>query len=122
MGIIDNETKKFRLEATLSRDTLTIKTFIKKFIGYGKTIVSDGWSAYSWIDDNNSGYSHITHIHGGGDFGFGISSTLNSKSFWNAFKSKIKTTYHTIRSKKSISFLPEAEWKYINRKKNNFEK
>ena len=77
---------------------------------------------YSWIDDNNSGYSHITHILGGGDFGFGISSTSHIESLWNALKAKIKTTYHIIRSKNFISFLREAEWKYINRKKNNSEK
>ena len=34
----------------------------------------------------------------------------------------MKTTYHTIRSKNFILFLREAEWKYINRKKNNSEK
>ena len=74
MGIIDNESKQIRLEASLNRDSNTIKKFINKFIGYGNIIVSDGWSAYSWIDDNNSGYSHITHIHSGGDFGLGLSS------------------------------------------------
>ena len=120
MGIIDNESKKFRLEASLNRDSTTTKKFINKFIGYGNTIVSDGWSAYSWIDDNNSGYSHITHIYGGGDFGFGLSSTSHNESLWNALKAKIKTTYLTIHSRNFISFLHEAEWKYINRNKNNF--
>ena len=118
LGIINNQDKnEFRLEATTNRNSATLKKFIEKYIGKGNTIVSDGWPAYSFLDQANSGYDHDTHNHGHGDFGFGLNSTSSIESLWSSLKSKIKKTYHNIPSKNFIRFLKESEWKYINRNK-----
>ena len=68
IGIIDNQTKHFRLTQTLNRDTVTLANFIEKNIDRGNHIVSDGWSGYDFLDNANSCYIRSKHIHGGGDF------------------------------------------------------
>lgn len=75
LGIIDNASKYFRLEAVFNRDEITIKSFISKNVEIGNNIVSDGWSSYDYLDNNNVGYNHIRHIHGRRDFGIGIQKT-----------------------------------------------
>lgn len=123
MGVINNQNKnEFRLEAILKRDSNTIKKFVTNYIGKGNTIVTDGWGGHVTLDHVNSGYSHETHNHGAGDFGFGLSSISSIESLWNALKNKIKKTYHIIPSRDFISFLRESEWKYINRNKSYKDK
>ena len=61
----------------------------------------------------NEGY----HNHGGGDFGFGLNSTSTIEYLWNALKVKIEKTYRIIPSKNFVSYLREAEWKYLNNDK-----
>ncbi len=53
IGIINNRTKEFRLEASKYRDNNTIKKFLNKFIDSGNTIISDGWSGYNFISNFN---------------------------------------------------------------------
>ena len=80
MGITDNETKDFRIVASKTRDGVTLKAFIMSFIKRGNYKVSDGWSGYKWIEEENSSYNHIPHIHGHRDFGYGIESTNQVES------------------------------------------
>ena len=120
LGIINNTDKNFRLECTIKRDTVTLTNFVKKYVEPGNTIVSDGWPAYSNL--NEEGYYHNVHIHGGGDFGFGLNSISTIESLWHALKVKIQTTYRTIPSLNFISYLREAEWKYPNKDKSYQEK
>ena len=84
------------MEATFSRDIPTIKKFFEKFIKKGNTIATDGWISYYYLDEVNSGYTHIKYKHGAGSFGFGIQSASHIKSIWSQLKSKIKATYNTI--------------------------
>ena len=71
-----------------------------EFVGCGGAIVSDGWSACLWIDDSDSGYARVTHIHGGGDLGldypphhilnlYGIPLNLKSKQYIIQYNLKI---------------------------------
>lgn len=62
--------KQFRVEATYERDANTIKKFITKHVDKGNFIITDGWSAYNFLENSDSGYVHIKHNHGRGDFGF----------------------------------------------------
>lgn len=117
LGIINNQTKEFRLETSAKRDAATMTLFIKNFVDKGNTIITDGWGAYQNL--TNEGYQHDVHIHGGGDFGFGLHSTSIIESLWNAIKGKIKNTYRIIPSHNFVSYLREAEWKYKNREKSN---
>lgn len=81
LGVINNQDKNaFRLEATTKRNSETLKLFIKKYIGKGNTIISDGWTGYVFLDSDNSEYLHDTHNHGHGDFGFGLNSTSSIES------------------------------------------
>ena len=116
IGIINNNTRDFRLEASLNRDSETMKKFLLKFIGSNNRIISDRWSGYNFIRNFN-GYSHEVHDHGAGDFGEGLHTTSQIESLWNELKSKIKNTYHIIPSNYFIHFLREAEWKIKNKNK-----
>ena len=121
LGAINTQTKEFRLEATLDRSEATLKKFIMKYIEEGNTIITDGWAGYNFLN-NNSSYNHITHIHGGGDFGFGIQSTSHIESLWAIIKAKIKATYKVIPNVNLMKFLKEAEFKYILKDKSVEEK
>lgn len=115
IGIINNVNKDFRLEASIRRDTDTIKKFLLKFIDSNNRIISDGWTGYNFIRNFN-GYSHEVHNHGA-DFGEGLHTTSQIESLWSALKSQIKNAYHVIPGKYFISFLREAEWKIKNKNK-----
>jgi len=72
LGICDNKAKEFRIEASYNRDMETLREFINAYVKKGNYIITDGWPAYSFLDHPDSGYRRIQHIHGGGDFGYGI--------------------------------------------------
>ena len=122
LGIINNTSKEFRLEGSYKRDARTLESFIKKFVQNGNNIITDGWSGYDFLDRPNSGYIRYKHIHGGGDFGYGVQSTSHIESIWNSIKTKIKSTYGVIPKKNLIKFIREAEYKFINRMKTFNEK
>ena len=122
IGIINNITKDFRIEGTLNRDSDTLKNFIVKYVDKGNTIISDGWADYGFLNSPNSGYSHITHIHLGGSFGFGVESTSHIEEIWNIIKGSIKTIYHFIPSTHVMHFVREAEYRYKIRDKTENEK
>ena len=118
LGIIKNSTKEFRIEANFERDTATIKKFINKFVDKGNTIISNGWSSYNYLDNPDSGYIHVKHIHSAGSFGAGILSTSHIESIWAQIKSKIKETYHIIPNKYIVHYVKGAEFKIGFKNKN----
>ena len=122
IGIINNITKDFSFEGTLTRDSDILKNFIIKYVGKGNTIISDGWADYGFLNSPNSGYSHITHIHLVGSFGFGVESTSHIEAIWNIIKGSIKTIYHFIPSTHVMHFVREAEYRYKIRDKTENEK
>lgn len=122
LGIIDNETKEFRLTPTITRDQDTLKNFIDKNVQKGNHIIIDGWHDYDFMDLPNSGYLRSKHIHGGGDFGYGRDSTSHIESIWAQIKAKLKETYHSIPSKSFLSFVREIEYKLKTRHLNIEEK
>ena len=122
LGIIDNETKDFRIEPTLSRDSATLKNFINKYIPTGNYIVTDGWRGYDFLEAPDSGYRRFKHHHGGGDFGYGIQSTSHIESIWAQIQAKIKELYHSIPNKNFLEFVREIEFKIKVSKKNAEEK
>ena len=111
LGIIDNSSKDFHLEAVFNRDAITIKSFISKNVEIGNNIVSDCYSLYNYLDNNNVGYNHIRHIHGRRDFGIGIQSTSHVESIWAQIKSKLKESYHVIPPNNFMLFVREIEYK-----------
>ena len=49
LGIIDNQTKDFRLNISLKRDQNVLKSFITRYVEPGNTIITDGWSGYNFL-------------------------------------------------------------------------
>lgn len=90
LGIINNNTKNFRIEPVINRDADTIKTFLTKYVGSGNRIVIDGWSGYDFLDHPLSGYRRYKHIHGRSDFGYGVPSTSHIENIWAQIQSKLK--------------------------------
>ena len=111
IGIINTHTKKLRLELSFERDTSTMKKIIKNLVQTGNIIVTDGWSAYLWLDLPFSGYIHSKHNHGAGDFWEGYDSTSHIESVWNQLKNYIKSMYTIIPSDNFILYLKESEFR-----------
>ena len=63
------------------------------------------------MENSNSGYTRIPHIHGGGDFGFALESTSHIESIWSQIKSKINESYHLYPHKVFLYFVREIEFK-----------
>jgi hypothetical protein len=66
LGFVNTATKQFRVEATYEGDANTIKKFIIKHVDKGNFIITDGWSAYNFLENPDSGYVHIKHNQGRG--------------------------------------------------------
>lgn len=80
IGLINIHTYEFRLETVIERNS----EIIKFHVGTDNNIITDGWSAYDWL--NNSDYHHIVHILGHHDFGFGNETTSHIESVWSDLK------------------------------------
>ena len=116
LGVINNQSKVFRIEGTFNRDATTIEKFIQIYIEKGNTIVSDMWGGYRFLDEVNSGYTHISHNHHNGIFGTGLQSSSHIEAIWNIIKSKIKNNYvipnkHFFNLSEKLSILLKLEKK-----------
>ena len=82
-GCIDTTTKAVRIDVIPSRNAQNIKIFVQNHILPGSHITHDGWDGYSFLDNNDeSVWTHETHNHALGDFGYGLSSTIHIEQFW----------------------------------------
>ena len=59
LGIIDTESKDFRIEPVLNRDAETLKVFIPRYVAKGNFIITDGLTGYDFLSANISGYTRI---------------------------------------------------------------
>ena len=66
------------------------------------------WEGYNFLNSSNSGYSHITHIHLVGSFGFEVKYSSHIEAIWNIIKKSIKSMYHVIPRTHVIYFVREA--------------
>lgn len=105
IGLINTNTKYFRIEAVKERNADILEKIIRHHIGRGNTIITDGWPSYSWLNQNNSGYRHIVHIHGRRDFGFGEQSTSHVESIWSDIKRLFSKYYVTVKPNNFIYYL-----------------
>ena len=72
----------------------------------GNSIITDGWSAYNWMNNRDSDYHHIVHIHMQNDFGFGRESTSHVEFIWSVLKRMIEKFYVSVSSK-NLSIMPK---------------
>ena len=94
-----------------------MESFITRYVERGNTIVSDGWSSYDFLS-NTADYHHDIHLHGGGDFGYGLNSTFHIESIWGQIKACIKNIYYIIPNQNILLLLCEPEFRIKNKNKN----
>ena len=116
LGIIDNYSKDFRLNLTLDRNQETLESFITRYVEPGN--VTDGLWGYDFFLSNTDDYCHDRHVHGGGDFEYGLNSTSHIESIWEQLKACIKNIYYIIPNLNILLFLREAEFRIKNNNKN----
>ena len=63
---MDTETKEIRLDVIKERNSQNLKTFVYKHIEAGSHLIHYGLRGYTFLDSNDSVYSH-----GAGNFGQG---------------------------------------------------
>ena len=69
---IETETYKIRFDIIPVRNQSNFEIFVKNHIEPGTIIVSDGWSAYKFLDNTDmSLLEHKVFNHGVGNFGRG---------------------------------------------------
>lgn len=120
VGIISTTDRtKFRCNITTTRNANYLRNFITRYIQRGNTIISDGWNGYMWLNNANTGYNHISFIHGQGNWGYGNTSTSHIESVWAYLKKSIKTMYHNMPTKGFYYFIKEAEFRFLMKNKTN---
>ena len=105
-GFIDTATKAVRIDIIPSRTSQNIEIFVRNHILPGTHIAHDGWAGYSFLDDDDvSVWTHETHTHAVGDFGYGLNSTSHIEQFWGQLKAIIKKVYYIIPKKDFIYYI-----------------
>lgn len=57
------------------RNSTILEIFVKNHVEAGTIIVTDGWSGYAFLDNDNSVWPHEIYNHGVGNLGLGYHST-----------------------------------------------
>ena len=122
IGICNNITKDFRIEASYIGVTEVLKEFINMYAEKNSFIITDGWAGYGFLDHEGSGYTSIKHIYVEGDFGFSVESTSHIESIWSQIKSSIKEKYHLYPYQVFMQFVREIEFKIKIRYLSNEDK
>ena len=122
VGALDTETNELRLDIVKERTSENLKTFVYNHIIPGTLIVHDGWRSYSFLDDDDSVYTHEEYNQTHGNFGRGSHSTSNIERCWNWIKSEIKFLYRIIPHEHYIFFIRECEYRFNTSKMTNKQK
>ena len=115
-GLINNTSRKIRLEILPNRNAETIKKIITNLVPTSNKIVTDGAIIYNLLSNPQWGYEHSVHIHGHGDFGERVDSTSHIEQLWHNLKHIITSIYYIIPSEKFVLFLLEAEFRRNTKK------
>ena len=75
VGAYESDTFNIRLDVINEQNAINLKKFTLNHIEPGTSITHDGWSWYSFLNDDDSVWDHEIHNHGHGDFGYGLHST-----------------------------------------------
>lgn len=121
VGGIETKELRMRLNVINLRNSENLETFIFNNFKEGTHFTHDGWSGYTFLN-NNINFTHETHIHGGGDFGLGYHSTSHIENLWANLKKTIRSIYGIMPKKDFILYLREAEFRINISKKKSDEK
>ena len=121
VGGVDTKLKNIRLDIIRQRNTTNLAIFVNNHFREGTHFTHDGWSGYNFLD-NNINYTHETHNHGSGDFGYSFHSTSHIEAFWAELKKELHSIYGLIPMLNFVYFLREVELRVIIKKFNDIEK
>ena len=111
-----------RFDFVNERTSENLKIFVLNHIEAGTHITHEGWSGYNFLNDHNEPiWTHEAHMHGGGDFGYGNSSTSYIEHTWVNLKQIIKNIYGNVQNKNWIYYFRDAIFR-LNCKKNDKDK
>ena len=74
------------------------------------------------MNNPNSGFNRIIHVHGRHDFALGAESTSHIESVWGDLKRILSKIYVSVKSENFIYFAKESEWRKKTSHLNNMEK
>ena len=74
------------------------------------------------MDNPNSGFHRIIHVHGLHDFWHGAESTSHIEQLWSVLKTLFRRIYVTVPSENFNIFLREIEFRYLITNKNDNDK
>ena len=104
VGGIYATSKALRMDIIPERNATNLEIFVKNHIEPGSNINHEGWMGYSFLDNDNSVWTHETHMHGTGQFGYGLHSASHIEQIWGQIKQIIRKIY-TIFSKSWLNIL-----------------
>ena len=91
VGAVETDTYKKRFDIIIVRNQSNLEIFVKNHIEPGIKIVSDGWSGYRFLDnEDTSVLEHKLFNHGGGNFSRGQYSAIHIEHSCNHIKQEIR--------------------------------
>ena len=118
IGLININTKKWRLEIVTDKSLNTLKLIITNHVDSENSIYTDIWRGYTFSGHINSRYQHYTSNHSIRKFGL----TLRIEGIWSALKNDMNKIYQTIQGNNFVYFLSEAEYRWNIKDLNNTNK
>ena len=125
LRLVEKDTRQMRFNIINTQNDENIKIFVLNNIEAGILILSDNWSGYNFIVDEESMWEHETHTHGMIDLGFGDHSSSNIETTL-VHINKITFIYNMIAAINFIYYFLEVEFwlsisKKITNKNRNFQ-
>lgn len=117
VGGIYATSKALRMDIIPERNATNLEIFVKNHIEPGSNINHEGWMGYSFLDNDNSVWTHKTHMHGTGQFGYGLHSSSHIEQIWGQIKQIIKKIYTIFPKVGYIYYIREAEFRIAIGKK-----
>lgn len=81
-----SKTVRLYIDIVPERNSINLKYFVENHIEPGNNISHKGWPRYSFLNDNDSIWTHEVHIHGGCYFGYGAHSKSHIEQYWGEIK------------------------------------
>ena len=121
MGILERSEEGSTVEAKVIPDTtmLTLHTEIVENVEQGAIVNTDGFTGYQGLD---SMYEHGTVNHAYGEYVNGSVHTNGIENFWTLFKRSINGTYVSVEDEHLDRYVNEQEFRYNNRKGNDYDR
>lgn len=123
IGIVERETKQIRAKTLVipgykGRELLKVylMPYIKKVVANGTTVITDDFSGYLPLDDDDEPYTHKSINHSAKQYSdCNGTHTNNIENFWSIIKRSIIGVYHQASPKYLQRYINEACFRRNNR-------